>query len=373
MYTRASGRPSILTLVGFFVTACASGPQAAPPTAVNAEPPRAAEPSKPGASPSKDEDKRHLDESATFGDLVRLAQELDSAGEAHSDSGCLLRGANGLRLSADLSLAARPLPSASDRPAEAALDQAGSLPIMTTWGPVHGELAEPVLLAFTTTSPDAVKVPGIALLVTAGGVLVRGSAPELRAQLSALSPDATGTLLAGLSAPATVYVTADRALPLRNVLSLLRLIPNRYEVALAVALPKGTRLPAAVSDTREGLCPQGLPEPAASDSEGSIDESSVRAALEPLREAALTCALSTGGRALLGGRLVLALRVGTNGRAREACLVQDSIGEPLLRRCLISAARDLSLPTPSPAGFADLHLPLQIALTGPSAQRASCE
>jgi hypothetical protein len=54
-------------------------------------------------------------------------------------------------------------------------------------------------------------------------------------------------------------------------------------------------------------------------------------------------------------------------------VVEDSIGEPLLRRCLISAARDLSLPAPSPSGFADLHLPLQIALTGPAAQRASCD
>ena len=376
---RARGRLSFIRVLPcLLASACASGPQAEPQTpAQGAQPQVATAPTAqsalPAATPSKDEDKRRLHESATFGDLVRLSQELDSAGEAHSERGCLLRGVGDLRLEADLSLAARPLPSAPDRPGEAVLEQGGSVAVMSTWGPVQGELTEPVLLAFTTTSPDAVKVPSVGLFVTQNGVLIRGSTPELRAQLSALSPDAAGTLLARSSTPATVYVTADRALPLRNVLAVLRLIPNRYEVALAVALPKGTRLPAATSNTLEGLCPQGLPEPAASDTEGSISESDVRAALAPLREAALSCALSAGGKALLGGRLTLALRVGANGRARDVCLVQDSIGEALLRRCLISAARDLALPSPSPAGFADMHLPLQIALTGPTAQRASCD
>jgi hypothetical protein len=180
-------------------------------------------------------------------------------------------------------------------------------------------------------------------------------------------------VLSGLSGSATVYVTADRTQPLRSLYGLLRLIPNRYEVALAVALPPGTRLPARAPDSPEGLCPKGLPEPASGEVEGSLGQDAVRTAVAPLRTAALSCALSAGGRALLGGRLTLALRVGKEGRATTACVVEDAIGEPLLRRCLISAARDLNLPAPSPAGFVDLHLPLQIALTGPSAQRASCD
>ena len=371
MHTRALWRHSSILTFTFLLSACASAPQPAPSAPAAAR--VASTPVPAAASSSKDEDKRVLTDSATFGDLVRLAQELDSAGEAHSEAGCLLRGTNGLRLSADLSLAARPLPSAPERPAEAVLEQPGSISVMSTWGPVRGEVTDSVLLAFTTTRPDAVKLPAIALFVTRGGVLVRGAAPELRVQLSALSPDATGSLLASLPGPGMLYVTADRSLALRNVHALLRLIPNRYEVALAVALPKGTRLPEAAADTREGRCPEGLPEPAPGEAEGSLSESAARAAVSPLREAALSCALSAGGRALLGGRVTLAMRVGKEGRAREACVVEDAIGEPLLRRCLISAARDLSLPAPSPAGFADLHLPLQIALTGPAAQRATCD
>lgn len=371
MHTRAPRRQSLLLGLGLSVAACASAPAPAPVSPSAQAAPPATSPRTP-AAPSKDEDKRLLSESATFGDLVRLAQELDSAGEAHSDAGCLLRGGSGLRLGADLSLAARPLPSAPEHPGEALLEQAGSLHVMSSWGPVRGEL-DTVLLAFTTTSPDAVKVPSVALILTQSGVLVRGSAPELRAQLSALSPDAAGALLSRLPSSATVYVTADRTQPLRSLYGLLRLIPNRHEVALAVALPAGTRLPARVADSPEGLCPRGLPDPAAGEVEGSLSADAIRTAVAPLRDAALSCALSSGGRALLGGRLTLALRVGKEGRATTACVVEDGIGEALLRRCLISAARDLSLPAPSPTGFADLHLPLQIALTGPAAQRASCD
>jgi hypothetical protein len=167
-------------------------------------------------------------------------------------------------------------------------------------------------------------------------------------------------------------VTAERAIALRRLSELLKLVPNRHEVALAVALPKATRLPPPVADSGEGLCLNGLSEPAATEEEGSVDAAAAQRALAPLREAALSCALSSGGKALLGGKLVLGLRIGADGRAREACFVSDAIAEPVLRRCLLSSVRNLALPAPKPAGFADVHLPLQIELAGPKPQRASC-
>ena len=154
---------------------------------------------------------------------------------------------------------------------------------------------------------------------------------------------------------------------------LLRGIPNRFEVALAVALPKETRLPPPAAASTELLCPDGLPAPAHGEHEGDLDAASARTAFGPLREAALSCALATGGRALLGGRLVLGLRIGADGKAAQLCFVSDAIAEPQLRRCLVSAARDLSLPTPHPAGFVDLNVPLEIALEGPTQQRTSCD
>jgi len=306
---------------------------------------------------------------------VRLAQELDSSGNGHSESGCLLRGSEPLHFDADLSLSVRPLPPVSEHAKEVMDDRSGAITVVSPWATVGGQ-AEPsdaILLPFTTTSPGAVRLPTVALFATREGVYLRaakGVIPGLTKE--AVSPEDAGAWLARVTEPAAVYVTAERALELRRLAELLKLVPNRHEVALAVALPKATRLPAAAADSGEGLCLQGLSEPAASEVEGSLEPAAAQRALAPLREAALSCALSSGGKALLGGKLVLALRVGPDGRAREACFVSDAIAEPLLRRCLLSSVRDLALPTPKPTGFADVHLPLQIELAGPKPQRASC-
>lgn len=291
----------------------------------------------------------------------------------HSEAGCLLRATEPLQFEADLSLSVRPLPPAPEQAIEAVRERAGAVSVMSPWGNVSGDLADATLLPFTTTSADAVKRPTLALFLTRDGVFLRGSQAVLAAPTTALSPDEAGSWLARVEEPATVYVTADRALELHKLVALLKRIPNRFEVALAVALPKGTRLPAPAADAGEGLCPDGLPEPGRDDIEGGLDAAAAQSALVPLREAALRCALSTGGRALLGGKLVLGLRIGKDGKAREACFVDDEIREALLRKCLLSSVRDLALPVPSPEGFADVHVPLQLELAGPKPQRAICD
>jgi len=116
-----------------------------------------------------------------------------------------------------------------------------------------------------------------------------------------------------------------------------------------------------------------LPAPADDEPEGSLAPATLREVLAPLRERALACAMSTGGAALQGGRLELGMRIGLDGRARTLCMVRDSIGEVVLRRCVIEAARALQFPPPSPAGFVDLQLPLELAIAGPPPQRALCE
>lgn len=288
----------------------------------------------------------------------------------------MLRISNPARLEADLAIAARPLPPAPEQCERAVAESVGAIPVISTWGNRPGESDDGVLVAFTTTTPKAVKNPAIGLFVTTAGVLLRAADPNLRAKPERMTPDQAGVLLSSVAGPGTVYVTADRDLPLSQLLETVELVvPDRFEIALAVALPKGTKLPVLTPPTaaRAGeLCPDGLPPPAASDREGELSGAAAQSSVGPLREHALACALNTGGRALLGGRLVLALRIADNGRAREACFVSDEIGEPLLRRCLVSAARDLAFPAPSPAGFADLQVPLQIELEGPAAQRPRC-
>jgi hypothetical protein len=365
-------RACVLSWLGICVLSCA-GPKPdslhPPPSAAPA-----AQPARPAAPPAPaPNDPRALPLHASFGDLVDAARKLDSAGAGHSAAGCLLRGGDEpSRFEADLLPGARPLPNVEAELGPALAQTSGALAVLSAWGNVPGD-AGPILLAFTTTTPAAIKLPVIALFMTRAGTFVRGADPALRAQSKALSAGDATTLLSQLQTPAAVYVTAERDMPLRGLVELLRGIPNRFEVALAIALPSQTRLPPAAAASSELLCPDGLPAPARAEHEGELDAQAARAAFAPLREAALSCALATGGRALLGGRLVLGLRIGADGKAAQLCFVSDAIGEPQLRRCLVSAARDLTLPTPQPAGFVDLNVPLEIALEGPSPQRSSCD
>jgi len=360
------GAPGLV--LGLALGCAGSQPAPAQPTAATSSPPAAPLAAAGVAAPS-----RALPQHATFADVADLARNLDATNHTQSQEGCLLAGAPPGRLAADLLIATRPLPDVPKELGSVLLQAAGPARVFTAWGVSSGELPDLALTAFTTTTPASAKAVPLALFITRQGVFVRGAPMPLRAHPEALDTGAAGALLAQLPDPAIVYVTAESAIPVEQLVAALRSVPNRFEVALAVVLPKGTRFPAATERSQDLLCPDGLPEPSADEPEGSLEPADLRATLAPLREAALQCALSTGGLALQGGRLELGLRIGADGRARELCMVRDTIGESILRRCVIEAARALKFPTPNPAGFVDLQLPLELALTGPAAQRAVCD
>lgn len=334
------------------------------PTAAAPEPARA--PASALAEPP-----RILPPHATFADVVDLARSLDGASR-DAASGCLI-GRAPARLAADVLVAARPLADAPRDLATLLAKAAGPPAIFTAWGSLHGELTDVALVAFTTTSAGSARATPIAVFVTAKGVFLRAAPLALRAHPEPLTPEAAGALLAALPDPAIAYVSAEAAVPLDALVAALQAVPARFEVALAVALPKGTRLPAGEARSQELLCPGGLPEPLADEPEGSLDVAALRSVLAPLRDSALSCAQSSGSVALAGGRLELGLRIGADGRARELCMVRDDIGALTLRRCVIESARALQFPAPQPAGFVDVQLPLEFALEGPAAQRAFCE
>ncbi|HKU43228.1 MAG TPA: hypothetical protein VJR89_33940 [Polyangiales bacterium] len=358
------------------LAACAHAtPQASLQPATPPAQPAEAAPLKP-AAPS-----RFLPQTATYADVVDIARALDAADHTRSDAGCLIRVGPPAQLDADVLAGAKPLPEVPIALAAALEKAAGPAAVVSAWGTSPGELPEIALVAFTSTTPRSAKWPAVAVFATAPGklapdgsrVFVRGAAQVLRAHPEAMSVEAAGALLAQVPDPAIVYVSAESAVGLEQLVALLRTIPNRFEVALAVALPKATRLPTPAAPSSELACADGLPAPADSDVEGSLDRAQLREVLAPLRDAGLACALSTGGRALLGGRLELGIRIGPDGRPRDVCMVKDAIGEAVLRRCLVSAARSLQFPAPNPAGFVDVQLPIELALEGPAAQRALCE
>ncbi len=301
------------------------------------------------------------------------ALDLAAAGQAEGDERCLIELGTPARFTADVLVGARPLPDVPVELVSSLEKAAGPAVVVTAWGASPGELPEVALNAFTTTTPASAGAAAVSLFVTSKGVFARGAAMSLRARPEALDVQTAAGLLAQLPDPAIVYVTAERATPLERVIEVLRSVPNRFEVALAVALPKGTRLPAPPARSSELLCPDGLPAPGDDEPEGSLEVSALREVIAPLRDAALQCALSTGGLALQGGRLELGMRIGSDGRPRTLCMVNDSIGELVLRRCVIEAARRLHFPAPQPQGFVDVQLPLELTIAGPNAQRALCE
>jgi hypothetical protein len=307
---------------------------------------------------------------ATFGELVALARTLDQHGAGDSTESCLL-GANGdaSRLGAAVLPAVRPMP---DAPAAlvTTLDSGGRVRVLSHWGQTgDGEFA---LATFTTVSAAAARAPAAVLALTRAGVFVRYGDREARPDDGPLAPHAIPTRLA--SAPAhALYLTAERDMPVSELHALLASLPLDRPVALAVALPAGTRLPEPTRPGRAAhACPDGLPAPPRGAQEGDLAAAEIANALASLPAEAARCRDTAGGAAAAGGKLTLALRVEPDGRVRDACAVRDSVSEPALVACLVGFARGLRFSAPAPAGFVDLHVPLDLAPAGPEPQRPTC-
>jgi hypothetical protein len=70
---------------------------------------------------------------------------------------------------------------------------------------------------------------------------------------------------------------------------------------------------------------------------------------------------------------VLALRIGAEGDVTDACALEDETGDPVLRECLLRAARTSAFPTPSPPSSLDVQLPLVLAPLDSQRQTPLCE
>jgi hypothetical protein len=330
-------------------------------------------------------DPRSLPLEADFGRLVEAANQAEEYDLHQSQAGCLLgrsddrtgKVAGGWKLAADLAAAVRPLPSAPVDLEKRLRQKPGRVHVLTRWGRIGEEPFDIALVAFTTTTPASVRLPAVALLQTDAGIFVRQSDRVSERYQEPFSLDDLGPLLAerAASGPFVIYVTAAARVRLDRVRELLAYLPEREnEVALAVPLAAGTRLPAPPAPSRDPSlwCPDGLPAPAADAVEGDIDQQAVRRALAPLSEGARKCMASVSGEAAAGGKVMLALRIGAGGKVENVCLTRDEIKNALLARCLAETARGLAFPAPDPAGQVDIHLPLRLAPTGFRLQRALC-
>jgi hypothetical protein len=285
------------------------------------------------------------------------------------------------RLEADVAVALRPLPAAwadLDAPLRT---RRGAARLLSRWGQTRAEPVALALAAFTGTQPTDPTLPGVAVVLTDAGAWVLGTTRDSPAATTPVAvaslPEVVRAVVAG-NAPAQIFVTAEEGVSLEILrTALATLAPFGAPIALAVPLAPDVRLPAEPVVPPEvmdrGFCGSGLPEPAADAVEGELPESALREALGPLRDAAARCLVSASGRAASGGRLELALRVTAEGRVGEACVLRDPILDPALRLCVLAAAQSLRFPTPRPAGFVDLALPLRLAPDAALAQRPLSE
>ena len=318
---------------------------------------------------------RDLGAAPTFADLLSAARRLDDRRDQGSDAGCLLRrGARGFRLEADLAVAVRPLPEAPADLEERLASDLGPVNVLTRWGAYgSGDAARPSFVAVTTTLPP-LREPARVWVVTADGVIVRAS------NATATSPDAVALDAAATMLPTdlgALFITAEPTLPLARLADVLARVPDALagQVALAVALDAGTRLPAppeARAPEEDAYCPGGLPPLPEDAAEGDIRPADMISSLGPLRQGASICVGATQGPGAAGGRVVLAFRVGPDGTVSESCVVEDATNDPSLRSCLARATRTIAFPAPRPAGFVDAQLPLLLAPLDSQRQRALC-
>ncbi len=338
-----------------------------------------------------DADRRDLPAEATFGALVAAANALDQRHDHNSTSQCLLRGSGApdaaWRLEADLAAAVRPLPEPPENLEELLKNAPGPVHVLSRWGRVGRQPYGPVLVAFTTTTPSSGRLDAVALLLAEAGTFVRqsgspGEKDGKEAPLANTTPlpmDALGPMLAKRAAqgPFAIYVTAESGVTLARLRELLWQLPyGKHEVALAVPLAPGTRLPAERSASAGDAhlwCPNGLPEPPEDKVEGELTAQGILQATGPLRKGAQGCLSSAVGPAAAGGRVNLAIRIGADGGTETACLLNAEVRDPGLARCLVQTARSLRFPTPEPRGFVDAHLPLKLEPQGFSPQRPVCE
>jgi hypothetical protein len=324
-------------------------------------------------------DPRSFARGATFDALlIRTQALLLTPSEAGSDSGCVLQqSGERIGLGAELLAAVDPLPDASAELAERLERSVRPVRVLTAWGetnpPATSDLA---LAAFTALDASSRRLPFAVLFVTARGAYLRYGQRFAELQDGPLDASALQVRLDALSRrePYVLYVTADAALPLTDLYATLATLADAQPTALAVLLPEGTVLPTPpVPDGAARLaCPGGLPEPAADAVEGELSAAQVLGALDPLRSAAQGCLEHAAGAAAAGGKLVLGLRIDENGVPSALCLIEDGIGDAVLASCVVESARALRLPRPEPAGFVDVHVPLQLSPLSRAPTRPVC-
>jgi hypothetical protein len=323
----------------------------------------------PEATPSGDP--ARLAASNTFRTLVA---RVDLIGSTPRPGGCLLRRSpDGFELAADLAPAISPLPSVELAPLSA-LDDAETVRIVSRWG--TDGASGPYVATFTHHPP----LPAHLGVV----VVVSGDRASLRSTLGD-APREDGLDMARVAArlvgvrerqPQIIVVAGPEVRVDVIARWLVALDALRMPMAFGMAVSTDRDLspsPSSAGGSESARC-VSLPALAEASPLGTMTPARLREALPGLREAVGRCTALVPSRAVAtGGRIRLGARIGPDGRAREACVTDDSVDDDAFRICLVDAARTMTWPVPDTAGYVDVYVPLVVAADRSAVHRGVCE
>jgi len=308
---------------------------------------------------------RALAADATYGELVALARDLEGAGRADSDEGCLLGPE---RLAADLAIPLRPLPLPIPSVARALARHRGPMRVLSRWG--QRGSGRRAVAVFTMTP----RTSGEALLLFAGedGLRLRSTGGEAgSAEPFTPAELAERVRVARTTVGGPIVLIADAGASLTRVRTLLAALPEEAVIALGVLLPEDTRLPEPLvpaAEAEAGLCPDGLPPTEAA--EGHFDLDAARPALAELQAQVSRCNDYRSARGRDEGTIAIALRVAAGGGVSAACATDDRVGDPALRACTLGAVREVRFP--DPGGVVDLAIPFRFEPSPRARQAPLC-
>jgi biopolymer transport protein ExbD len=313
-----------------------------------------------------------LAQDARFNDIVATVSALEPSQQPGQR--CLLgtRNKKGFHLGAEFASALYPLPKPPED-LDAALKRAPVVRVLSRWGQ-YGQGNVALALAAITEAPPT--RGAFSVVLTDQGAYVRASDPQQPILGAAIEDEQLVKALARADAfhdHNALFVSAEANVAVARLLKVLSALSRESigPVALAVALPPGTPIPAPAAERASpALCPNGLPE--LEGESGELELEAIQTALIPFRERAATCLEQADARGAAGGRLRLAIRVEASGRVGRSCIEANETEDDALSACVIAATQQLTFPAPQPAGRVDLSLPIVLLQSSNPAQAPVC-
>lgn len=290
----------------------------------------------------------------------------------HSPACLLRRQGDDYTLTADIAPVVSPLPEA-DPAAVDALRSADTVRIVSRWG-VDGERG-PYVGTFTHHPPLAEHF-GIVVAITGDRASLRSTTPDGPRENS-VSRDAIAAQLEGASSRhPLLIVTADAGVDMQTLarwLEALDVLHLPLALGLVIHTDRDLAQRHALSIDNDATQCTVLPPLEGGGPIGALSAVTLRDALPALRDVVSHCTTIASSQAVaVGGRLRVGVRIDANARASDVCVTDDSIDDASFRICLVDGIGRMAWPTPSPAGFVDVYLPLVIAPDLQSSHRGIC-